>query len=86
MMWLFFLHIFSTSVSYYIKGNKQIRKVQKCEKISFKLGLLFLVFVLGTKTILFTSLYITLDNSRINEEFEQLLARGNSRRDVLEKN
>jgi signal transduction histidine kinase len=55
-------------------------------KISFKLGLLFLVFVLGIETVLFTSLYITLVNSRINEEFEQLLARGNSHRDVLEKN
>lgn len=54
-------------------------------KISFKLGLLFFVFVLGTETILFASLYVTLVNSRINEEFEQLLARGNNHRDVLEK-
>ncbi|BDG32158.1 hypothetical protein PthBH41_18700 [Parageobacillus thermoglucosidasius] len=54
-------------------------------KISFKLGLLFLVFVLGIETILFASLYVTLVNSRINEEFEQLLARGNNHRDVLEK-
>ena len=55
-------------------------------KISFKLGLLFFVFVLGIETVLFASLYITLVHSRINEEFEQLLARGNSHRDVLEKN
>ncbi|MBA2872256.1 signal transduction histidine kinase [Anoxybacillus calidus] len=55
-------------------------------KISFKLGLLFFVFVLGVETVLFTSLYVTLVNSRINEEFEQLLARGNNHRDVLEKN
>ncbi|EZP77691.1 two component system histidine kinase [Parageobacillus genomosp. 1] len=54
-------------------------------KISFKLGLLFFVFVLGIETILFASLYVTLVHSRINEEFEQLLARGNSHRDVLEK-
>lgn len=54
-------------------------------KISFKLGLLFFVFVLGTETILFASLYVTLVHSRINEEFEQLLARGNNHRDVLEK-
>ncbi|AIE61777.1 sensor histidine kinase [Bacillus methanolicus] len=55
-------------------------------KISFKLGLLFFVFVLGIETVLFASLYVTLVNSRINEEFEQLLARGNSHRRVLEKN
>ncbi|PDM40718.1 two-component sensor histidine kinase [Parageobacillus yumthangensis] len=55
-------------------------------KISFKLGLLFFVFVLGIETVLFVSLYVTLVHSRINEEFEQLLARGNSHRDVLEKN
>ncbi|RAK17169.1 HAMP domain-containing protein [Anoxybacillus vitaminiphilus] len=55
-------------------------------KISFKLGLLFFVFVLGIETVLFVSLYITLVHSRINEEFEQLLARGNNHRDVLEKN
>ncbi|MGX1900618.1 ATP-binding protein [Thermolongibacillus altinsuensis] len=54
-------------------------------KISFKLGLLFFVFVLGMETFLFASLYVTLVNSRINEEFEQLLARGNNHRDVLEK-
>ncbi|MBB3907383.1 sensor histidine kinase [Anoxybacteroides rupiense] len=54
-------------------------------KISFKLGLLFFVFVLGIETVLFASLYVTLVHSRINEEFEQLLARGNNHRDVLEK-
>ncbi len=54
-------------------------------KISFKLGLLFFVFVLGIETVLFASLYVTLVNARINEEFEQLLARGNNHRDVLEK-
>lgn len=57
----------------------------KSEKISFKLGLLFFVFVLGVEIILFVSLYITLVNSRIEEEFEHLLARGNNHRDVLEK-
>jgi signal transduction histidine kinase len=63
-----------------LKGRTKVRK------ISFKLGLLFFVFVLGVETVLFTSLYVTLVNSRINEEFEQLLARGNNHRDVLEKN
>ncbi len=53
-------------------------------KNSFKLGLLFFVFVLGIETVLFASLYVTLVNARINEEFEQLLARGNNHRDVLE--
>lgn len=57
----------------------------KVRKISFKLGLLFFVFVLGIETVLFASLYVTLVNARINEEFEQLLARGNNHRDVLEK-
>ena len=55
-------------------------------KISFKLGLLFFVFVLGVEAVLFASLYVTLVYLSINEEFEQLLARGNSHRDVLEKN
>jgi signal transduction histidine kinase len=55
-------------------------------KISFKLGLLFFVFVLGIETVLFASLYVTLVHSRIDEEFKQLLARGNNHRDVLEKN
>lgn len=59
---------------------------KKVRKISFKLGLLFFVFVLGVEAVLFASLYVTLVHSRINEEFEQLLARGNSHRDVLEKN
>jgi signal transduction histidine kinase len=54
-------------------------------KISFKLGLLFFVFVLGIETVLFSSLYVTLVHSRIDEEFTQLLARGNNHRDVLEK-
>jgi signal transduction histidine kinase len=63
-----------------LKGRTRVRK------ISFKLGLLFFVFVLGIETVLFASLYVTLVNSRINEEFEQLLARGNNHRDVLEKN
>lgn len=56
------------------------------KKISFKLGMLFFVFVLGVEIILFVSLYITLVNSRIEEEFDHLLARGNNHRDVLEKN
>jgi signal transduction histidine kinase len=56
------------------------------KKLSLKLGILFFLSVLGLEAILFASLYVTLVHSRINEEFEQLLARGNSHRDVLEKN
>lgn len=44
-------------------------------KISFKLGLLFFLFVLGIETVLFVSLYITLVHSRINEEFEQIVGK-----------
>lgn len=54
-------------------------------KISLKLGILFLIFVLGIEIVLFISLYLTLVDTRIEEEFAQLLARGNSHRDVLEK-
>jgi len=60
------------------------RKDITMKKLSFRLGLLFFCFVMGVEAILFVSLYVTLINYRINEEFEQLLARGNNHRDVLE--
>lgn len=66
-----------------MRANKEGTKMRK---ISFKLGLLFFVFIFGIETVLFASLYFTLVHSRIVEEFEQLLARGNSHRDVLEQN
>ncbi|WP_075039338.1 ATP-binding protein [Anoxybacillus sp. MB8] len=53
-------------------------------KLSFKLGLLFFVFVLGVETVLFVALYVTLVHAKVDEEFEQLLARGNNHRAVLE--
>ncbi|BBW96160.1 ATP-binding protein [Geobacillus sp. FSL W8-0032] len=55
-------------------------------KLSWKLGLLFFAFVLAVELVLFISLYATLVHARIEEEFAQLLARGNSHRNVLEKN
>ena len=55
-------------------------------KLSWKLGMLFFAFVLAIEMVLFVSLYATLVHARIEEEFAQLLARGNSHRNVLEKN
>lgn len=55
-------------------------------KLSWKLGMLFFAFVLAIEMVLFGSLYATLVHARIEEEFAQLLARGNSHRNVLEKN
>ncbi|NNV07204.1 ATP-binding protein [Geobacillus sp. C56-T2] len=55
-------------------------------KLSWKLGMLFFAFVLAVELVLFVSLYATLVHARIEEEFAQLLARGNSHRNVLEKN
>ncbi|WP_066172469.1 sensor histidine kinase [Bacillus marinisedimentorum] len=56
------------------------------KKISFKLGVLFLVFMLIIESLWFFILYTGLANDRIDEEIQALLARGNSHRDVLEKN
>ncbi|GGF25537.1 two-component sensor histidine kinase [Halobacillus andaensis] len=55
-------------------------------KISVKLGLLFFILILLVEFILFVILYTSISNDRIDEVMEQLLARGNSHRDVLEKN
>lgn len=54
-------------------------------KISIKLGLLFLAFILVIEAGLFFYLYNGLANTRISEELEGLRLRGNSHRDVLEK-
>lgn len=53
-------------------------------KISFKIGLLFFVFILIIESFLFFILYINLANNRIDEVMDSLLARGNTHRDVLE--
>lgn len=53
-------------------------------KLSFKIGLLFLVFILIIGSLLFFILYTNLANDRIDEVMDSLLARGNTHRDVLE--
>lgn len=53
-------------------------------KLSFKIGLLFFVFILIMETFLFVILYTNVANERINEVMDSLLARGNMHRDVLE--
>ena len=52
--------------------------------LSFKIGLLFLVFILIIEVLLFFVLYMNLTNHRVDEVMESLLARGNTHRDVLE--
>lgn len=54
-------------------------------KVSIKLGLLFLVFILIIEAGLFFYLYTGLANTRISEELESLRVRGNSHREVLEQ-
>ncbi|CEI82995.1 two-component sensor histidine kinase [Oceanobacillus oncorhynchi subsp. incaldanensis] len=53
-------------------------------KLSFKIGLLFFVFILVIESFLFFILYTNLVNDRIDEVMNSLLARGNTHRDVLE--
>jgi len=53
-------------------------------KLSFKMGLLFFVFILVIESFLFFILYMNLANDRIDEVMDGLLARGNTHRDVLE--
>ncbi|WP_379970470.1 sensor histidine kinase [Ectobacillus sp. sgz5001026] len=53
--------------------------------ISIKLGFYFLACVTLIELILFILLYVSLVNTRVEEEVTSLLARGNSHRDVLEK-
>jgi len=53
-------------------------------KLSFKIGLLFFIFILIIESILFFVLYTNLANDRIEEVMDSLLARGNTHRDVLE--
>ncbi|MCP3029151.1 cell wall metabolism sensor histidine kinase WalK [Halobacillus sp. A5] len=55
-------------------------------KISVKLGLLFLGLTLIVEFILFVFLYTSISEDRIDEVMERLQARGNSHRDVLVNN
>src|SRR5699024_4685267 len=55
-------------------------------KLSFKIGLLFFVFILVIESFLFLILYTNLANDRIEEVMDNLLARGNTHSDVLEDN
>lgn len=54
-------------------------------RISIKLGLIILVIMLIIEFLLFFILYQGLLDSRIKEETQELVSRGNNHRDVLEK-
>ncbi|MCP8969263.1 sensor histidine kinase [Ectobacillus ponti] len=54
--------------------------------ISIKIGFYFFICTFLIQIVLFVSLYYSLVNTRVNEEVDALLARGNSHRDVLQKN
>lgn len=64
-----------------------IRKLQIPFKrnISVKIGVSFLFLCISIEVILFVSLYTVLVNTRVHEEMDALIARGNAHRDVLEK-
>ncbi|MDN3428604.1 HAMP domain-containing sensor histidine kinase [Microbacterium sp. APC 3898] len=53
-------------------------------KLSLKIGLLFFGFILIIEALLFSTLYFTLVNERVDEVMENLLARGETHSDVLE--
>ncbi|ABS20895.1 sensor histidine kinase [Bacillus cytotoxicus] len=55
------------------------------KRISVQLGFYFLIVTLLIESVLFILLYYSLVNTRVNEEMNALLKRGNSHRDVLEK-
>lgn len=55
-------------------------------KLSFKIGLLFFVFIVILESLLFFALYTDLADDRIDETMSSLLARGNSHSSVLEDN
>lgn len=55
-------------------------------KLSWKIGLLFLIFILIVELLLFFILYLNLANERVDEVMGDLLARGNTHREVLEAN
>lgn len=53
-------------------------------KLSLKIGFLFFVFILIIEAFLFSTLYFTLVNERVDEVMENLLARGETHSEVLE--
>lgn len=55
-------------------------------KLSIRLGLLFFIFILLIESMLFFFLYSGIVSERIQSETANLLARGTTHRDVLEKN
>lgn len=55
-------------------------------KLSIRLGLLFFIFILLIETMLFFFLYQGIVSERIQSETANLLARGTTHRNVLEKN
>ncbi|TFB25015.1 HAMP domain-containing histidine kinase [Filobacillus milosensis] len=55
-------------------------------KLSFKIGMLFFVFIVLVEVLLFFVLYTNLANNQVDEVMDNLLARGNTHRDVLEDN
>ncbi len=57
----------------------------RTKSISVKLGLAFLILTLLIETLLFSTLYVSLVKTRVDEEIHSLITRGNSHRDVLEK-
>ncbi|GGM29478.1 two-component sensor histidine kinase [Paraliobacillus quinghaiensis] len=56
------------------------------KKISFKLGISFLIVVLILESLLFFFLYLFIVKERVESETDNLLGRGMNHRDVLEKN
>ena len=52
-------------------------------QLSLKIGLLFFVVIITVEIILFSILYTNLVNDRVDEVMGDLLARGNTHRDVL---
>ncbi len=55
-------------------------------KLALKIGLFFFLVILMIEIILFYILYTNLVNDRVEEVMGDLLARGNTHRDVLEEN
>ncbi|MEQ6378059.1 HAMP domain-containing sensor histidine kinase [Bacillaceae bacterium S4-13-56] len=56
------------------------------KKLSFKLGILFVIFILLIESMLFFFLYISITSERVNSETNNLLSRGKNHRDILEEN
>lgn len=52
-------------------------------KLSLKIGLLFFAFIIVIQAFLFTTLYFTLVDERVDEVMENLLARGETHSEVL---